>query len=171
MRRPAFVTLALISIALPLGPAVQEPQGPTTIFVVRHAEKGPEPDDPGLTEKGGRRALELARALQDARVSALFATEYKRTQQTLAPLARALGTTPVLLDAADLNGLVARLRALPPGSRAVVASHSNLVHVIVERLSGVKVAQLADTDYDRLFVVTVGGTGSGSAVALRFGEP
>jgi len=173
MRRPVLATLAAIGLIFPVSSIAQAPSTspPITIFVVRHAEKGPEPDDPALTEKGNRRAAELARVLQDARVSTLFATQYKRTQLTLAPLARALGTTTAILDAADVNGLVAKLQALPPGSRAAVASHSNLVHLIVERLSGAKVTELRDTDYDRMYVVTVGGPGIGSTAVLRYGEP
>ena len=76
-----------------------------------------------------------------------------------------------MISATNLDSLVARLGSLPPGSRAVVASHSNLVHLIVERLSGVKVAPLTDVDYDRLAVVTVTGAGKGEAVVLRYGEP
>ena len=168
MRHRSMATLLLL-FALPLS---HWPTGalPTTVFVVRHAEKGPEPEDPGLTDEGRRRAVELARVLQDARINALFATQFKRTGETLAPLAAALRTKPVLLAAADLNGLIARLQALPPGSRAVVASHSNLVHLIVARLSGIRLPQLTDADYDRLFVVTITGKGTGSAVVLRFGE-
>ena len=57
----------------------------------------------------------------------------------------------------------------PDGSRAVVASHSNLVHLIVERLAGVKLTPLTDADYDRLVVVTL-QDGRGEVVVLKYGE-
>lgn len=168
MQRRAFLaSLLLVAAPLPLG-RFAEPA--VTVFIVRHAEKGPEPDDPGLTEKGRRRAAELARVLGDARPTALFVTEFKRTQETLAPVAALLGIEPVKLGAGDMDGLIARLQALPAGSRAVVASHSNLVHLIVARLAGVEVPPLTDADYDRLFVVTRTGTGTGSVLTLRYGE-
>ena len=158
-------------LLLPAAPLPRPAPLPTTIFIVRHAEKATDdPRDPSLTEAGRRRAVELARVLQDARITALFATEFKRTRETLAPLAEALGTQPVLLAAADLTGLVQGLEALPPGSRAIVASHSNLIHQIVARLTGTELVQLTEADYDRLFVVTVTATGIGSVVVLRFGE-
>ena len=167
MRRRSLLALFCLSA---LGSGVTAQPAPLTVFVVRHAEKGPEPTDPGLTEAGKRRAEELARALKEVGVSALFATEFKRTQETVAPLSAASGVQPTLLPARDVAGLVAALRALPAGSRAVVASHSNLVHLIVAELSGAKVPELSDLDYDRLVVVTVTGHGQGSAVVLRYGE-
>ena len=167
MMRRLAVALSLLVPTVSL--AAQD--APLTVFVVRHAEKGPETADPSLTEAGQRRAAALTRTLTDTRVSALFASEFKRAQETLAPLARATGLTTVVVPAGKMDELIAQLRALPPGSRAVVASHSNLVHLIVERLSGQKVPVLTDVDYDRMVVVTVQGDGKGQALVLRYGEP
>jgi broad specificity phosphatase PhoE len=166
MLRMLVAALTLVTLAAP----IQAQAAPVTVFVVRHAEKGPENPDPSLTPVGQARAAALARTLGDARVTALFASEFKRTQETLAPLGTAVGVTTTVVPAVDMDGLVARLRALPPGSRAVVASHSNLVHLIVEKLSGVKVPALTDLDYDRLVVVTLSGDGKGEAVVLKYGE-
>lgn len=167
MLRRLVVALSLLVPTTSL--AAQDAQ--LTVFVVRHAEKGPENPDPSLTEAGQRRAAALARTLTDTRVAALFASEFKRTQETLAPLARANGLTPTVVPAGKMDDLIAVLRGLPPGSRAVVASHSNLVHLIVERLSGQKMPMLTDADYDRLVMVTTTGDGKGQAVVFRYGEP
>ncbi len=72
-----------------------------TVFLVRHAERadsspGTSPTmaaDPDLSAAGRARADHLAEALKDAKITAIFATEFKRTQQTAAPLAKALGLT------------------------------------------------------------------------------
>jgi broad specificity phosphatase PhoE len=145
---------------------------PITVFLVRHAEKATDdPRDPSLSEAGRRRAGELARVLSDGGVTALFATEYRRTRETLAPLAARTGLPTTIIGAGSLDSLVARLQALPPGSRVAVASHSNLVPLIVARLTGVEVKPLTDADYDRLYVVTLTGPGVGTAVVLRYGEP
>ncbi|NOT10167.1 MAG: histidine phosphatase family protein [Gemmatimonadales bacterium] len=166
MRRSLFAAFLLCAPIV----AASAQSAPVTIFVVRHAEKGPENPDPALTAAGERRAGALARTLTGAGVTALFATEFKRTQGTIAPLAAALQLTPTIIPARETDRLVAALKALPAGSRAVVASHSNLVHLIVERVSGVKVPELTDADYDRLVVVTLGADGRGQAVVLRYGE-
>lgn len=168
MQRRAALAL-LFACSLGVGGARAQ-SAPLTVFVVRHAEKGPEVPDPSLNEAGRKRAAELARVLVDARVTALFVTEFKRTQETLAPVASMNGLTPVRLLARDVDALIEQLWALPPGSRAVVATHSNLVHVIVQRLTGVVMDQLTDLDYDRLVVVNVTGKEKGTASVLRYGD-
>jgi broad specificity phosphatase PhoE len=167
LRRAGLALLFVCSAGASAAPAQS---APVTVFLVRHAEKGPEVPDPSLTEVGRRRAAELARVLSDAHVTALFTTEFKRTQETLSPLAAASGVTPVHLLARDVDILIEDLRKLSPGTRAVVATHSNLIHVIAQRLTGVTLPPLTDLDYDRLVVVTVTGKAKGAAVVLRFGE-
>jgi broad specificity phosphatase PhoE len=142
-----------------------------TVVVVRHAEKGAEGTDPSLTPAGVGRAEALSRALQDVKVSALFATEYKRTQETVRALEQRLGVGVTVVPARAVDSLVARIQALPPGAAAVVASHSNLVHVIVQRLSGVTIPELTEADYDRMAVVTMTGPGKGTVLVLRYGAP
>lgn len=166
-RRTVLALLLACAAGFRTGPAQT---APLTVFIVRHTEKGPEVRDPSLTNAGRRRATELARVLGDVGVNALFVTQFRRTQETLAPLARRTGLTPTLLDARDVDGLIEALGALPPGSRAVVASHSNLVHLIVARLTGVQIPELTDVDYDRLVVVTVISKEQGTAVVLHYGE-
>ena len=51
-------------------------------------------NDPDLSDVGRTRAQALATALKDAGVTAIFVTEYKRTQQTAEPLAKLLGIQP-----------------------------------------------------------------------------
>jgi 2,3-bisphosphoglycerate-dependent phosphoglycerate mutase len=167
MIRRLAVALALL---VPAASLVAQ-DAPLTVFVVRHAERAPGNPDPPLSEAGQRRATALVKTLTDVRVTALFVSEFKRTQETLAPLGRAAGLTAVVVPAGKMDSLIVLLRALPPGSTAVVSSHSNLVHLIVERLSGQKVPLLTEADYDRMVVVTVQGEGKGQALVLRYGEP
>jgi broad specificity phosphatase PhoE len=162
--------LALILLLTIAGRADAQ-TAPTTIFLVRHAEKGPENPDPSLTPAGQRRATALAGILRDAKISAVFTSEFKRTRETLSPVAEAMHLTPTVIPAGKLDSLVSSIQGLPPGSRAAVASHSNLVHLIAERLTGAKLPMLTDADYDRLIVLTITGKGTGEAVVLRYGEP
>ena len=89
--------LSLLLACLAASPAAAQ----HTIFLVRHAERadttpGTSPTmaaDPDLSEAGRARAESLATALKDAKITAIYATKYKRTQQTAAPLAKALGLT------------------------------------------------------------------------------
>jgi len=133
-----------------------------TIFVVRHAERSDTTagapammaTDPDLSEAGRTRAASLAAMLKDANVGAIFVTEFKRTQQTAAPLVKVLGITPVVVPAKDTAALVGRLKKV--GANALVVGHSNTVPAIVTALGVATPVAVADTEYDNLFIVTLG---------------
>ena len=58
----------------------------TTVIVVRHAEKVDHSTNPNLSPEGFERAERLSNLLRYTNVKALFATQFKRTQQTLVPV-------------------------------------------------------------------------------------
>src|ERR1700726_58877 len=94
MKRFFFYSLLLSLVA---SIAAAQP----TIFIVRHAEKADATKDPDLSEAGRHRAEYLAKMLKDANISAIYATEFKRTQQTAAPLAKALSLSVMTLPPGD----------------------------------------------------------------------
>ena len=70
-----------------------ESQATTTVIFVRHADRvAGQDENPGLSLAGQQRAEELARVLADvdvvAGVDAIFATQYRRTQETAEPLSK-----------------------------------------------------------------------------------
>lgn len=170
-----------------LRPAAQDAapgaaRGPVTVLVLRHAEKdASDPGDanPGLSEAGRARAEALARLLGEARVTHLYASEYRRTQETVAPLAERVGREVEVVSARG-PAQVEALRALPPGSVAVVAGHSNTVPALVRALGGGELEGLvpsaygpilAEESYDRLFLVVLARGGEpGAALELRYGD-
>lgn len=172
MRARLLVVLVVaLASGLCLPAAAQSDGDPITVFVVRHAEKGPGDPDPSLSAAGVARAQALAHALGDAGITQIYVSEFKRTQETGAPLAARLGIAATQMGARDVAGLVAGLRALPAGTRALVVSHSNLVPAIVEGLTGQAVGELTDADYDRLYVATVRASAPGQVWYLHFGAP
>src|SRR5437868_13626491 len=88
-------TLVLfLSIFVAVSVASAEP----FIVIVRHAEKAAnDPKDPDLSPAGRARAEMLARILLNAEITAIFATEFKRTQETAEPTAKMSGLTPVIV--------------------------------------------------------------------------
>ncbi|HJN73478.1 MAG TPA: histidine phosphatase family protein [Myxococcota bacterium] len=60
---------------------------PVVVWAVRHAEKEPEGDDPGLTDEGAERALALVEVMAEIPITAVYATEKARTQETCQPTA------------------------------------------------------------------------------------
>jgi broad specificity phosphatase PhoE len=135
-----------------------------TIFLVRHAEradtetlKGAPPPtgaDPSLSAAGQTRAAALASMLKDATITTIFVTEFKRTQETAAPLAKALGIKPTTIAADDTAGLIARLKKI--AGNVLVVGHSNTVPEIVKALGVTTPVSIGDQDFDNLFLVTAG---------------
>jgi phosphohistidine phosphatase SixA len=133
-----------------------------TIFLVRHAEradmvKGAPPAmaaDPGLSAAGQARAASLAAMLKDAGISAIFVTEFKRTRETAAPLAKTLGITPATIAADDAAKLVAELKQVT--GNALVVGHSNTVPDVIKALGVSARVAIGDEDFDNLFIVTAG---------------
>jgi broad specificity phosphatase PhoE len=125
----------------------------STVFIVRHAEKADATKDPDLSEAGRARAEALAKMLKDANITAIYATEFKRTQQTAAPLAKALGITVTTLPAEDSASLIAKLRAL--NSNSLVVGHGNTIPDLIKALGISEPINIGDNDYDNLFVVVL----------------
>jgi broad specificity phosphatase PhoE len=152
--------------------ALQSADKPTTVILVRHAEKssptqsmGQASGDVDLSDAGKKRAECLANILADANVRAVISTEFKRTQQTAAPLAAKLSVTPIVIKGADMEGLLAEIQK-HSGETILIAGHSNTVPAMVKRLGGGDYT-IKDEEYDRMFIVTL-ANGSASTVALRY---
>ena len=160
---------AAAAILLAVGPASAQV---TTVLVVRHAEKASSTaKDPHLSAAGKLRAKDLAHAAGAAGVTAIYATHFQRTQETVAPLAALLHLTPVVKNADLTEELVQEIKSTRPGQTVLVCGHSDTVPDIVKRLSGVVVDPIPDTRFDGLYVVTLNQDETGRATRVRYGKP
>jgi broad specificity phosphatase PhoE len=158
---------ALLALLLFPTLATAQATDAVTVFVVRHAERESSESDSPLSEVGKGRAERLMEMLKDAGITHAFSTEFVRTRETVAPLAARLGLTATVVPGRDLNTLISALQALAPGSRALVAGHSNTINQIAGRLSATEIPDLPETEYDRLYVVTI-FEGKVSMVLMRY---
>lgn len=149
MKRFAFTVACLLLL---LQPAFAQ----STIFLVRHAEKSTSGDgkDPDLSDAGHARAKALAAILKDARIAAIYVTEFKRTQQTAEPLAAAAGIKPTIVPGKDTADLVKKLKA--ESGDSLVVGHSNTIPEILKALGIAEPPPIGDSDYDNLFILTPG---------------
>lgn len=130
----------------------------TTLYLVRHAEKAVDgTDDPDLAEAGRARAEKLAGMLKNEKIGRLYATSYKRTQQTLKPLADHLGLDIRRYNHRDglaLDSMIAECR----GKVAVIAGHSNSTPRLANRLIGNDVyPDFDESDYTRILKLRITG--------------
>jgi len=149
------------SAPAPQGEREGPPPRPRTIVFLRHAEKAAEGgEDPGLSERGRRRALEVARLLGESRPRAVYASSFQRTQATVAPLAERAGLELEVVPAAAHERIVEACQALEDGGVLVVCGHSNTVPKLVRALGGEPrgldaKGNLPDDAYTRLYLLTL----------------
>jgi 2,3-bisphosphoglycerate-dependent phosphoglycerate mutase len=127
------------------------------VFIVRHAEKGnPGSKDPELSVQGQKRAEALANILKDSQITAVFVTEFKRTQETAAATARAAHVSPTVLPANDIGVLVEKLRNL--NGNALVVGHGNTIPDLLKALGIATAVSIPEDDYAEIFAVLGGNT-------------
>lgn len=152
----SLVVAALLCLTLPVPAAAQQ-----LVYLVRHAERADggagagammSETDPPLSKPGEERAARLAAMLADARVTAIYATEYRRTQDTAKPLAARLGLTVLSNPARDGDALIAKLKKDHAGDVVLVVGHSNSIPALIKALGGQEIT-IRDDEYDNLFVV------------------
>jgi phosphohistidine phosphatase SixA len=157
-------------LALP-APGCSRPAatGVTTVFLVRHAEKQLDSQDPDLTEAGSQRALALARTLRSVPLDAIYSTDTHRTRQTAAPVAERRLLEVELYDKEDLARVVMKIRSAP--GRYLVVGHSNTTPDLVTRLGGDPGAAIDEaSEFDRLYVLMLNPDGSVVTLLLRYGD-
>ena len=130
-------------------------QAGPVVFIVRHAEKANSGGkDPELSVKGQKRAEALANILKDSEITSVFVTEFKRTQETAAPTARAAHVNPTVVSANDIGALVEKLRAL--NGNALVVGHGNTIPDLLKALGISTPVNIPEDDYTEIFAVLPG---------------
>jgi 2,3-bisphosphoglycerate-dependent phosphoglycerate mutase len=179
-RRRRRIQVIIIYSAIAVGLAwFFELQATTTVIFVRHAEKALVPaDNPGLSEAGKQRAAELARQLVDADVvpglgvDAIYSTAYRRTEETVQPVATALSLPIIPYDASNTTSIMDEIVREHKGKIVLVVGHSNTVPALIFNMgASKKVPEIHENEYDNMYVVSIPWFGKTKTVRLRYGEP
>jgi 2,3-bisphosphoglycerate-dependent phosphoglycerate mutase len=177
-RRRRRMQVIVIYTAIAIGLAwFFESQATTTVIFVRHAEKAAMPvDDPGLSPAGERRVAELTRQLRDADViqgiDAVYATPFRRTEETARPIAEALDLPLSNYDVADTEAIMERIVKVHKGKIILVVGHSNTLPALIGNMGASKrVPPIAENEYDNIYIVSIPWFGKTKTIRLRYGEP
>ncbi|WP_165852062.1 phosphoglycerate mutase family protein [Mucilaginibacter terrenus] len=135
----------------------------TTIWVVRHAEKDAatvqNPNDPGLSPEGRKRADALAKLLKREKIKAIYVTKYKRTAETARPLAEQAKILPRVYGD-SLRTFAATILKNFAGNNVLVVGHSNTVMQLLDAFGAeMPFETLDEDDYDMVFKITVTDSG------------
>ncbi|MGD9630051.1 MAG: histidine phosphatase family protein [Pyrinomonadaceae bacterium] len=127
-----------------------------TIVLVRHAEKvDATSQDPELSEAGKQRAERLVKVGGKYRPGAFYSTNFKRTRDTLAPLAAKRRKTVEIYDArkpADLLDTIMKSKI----KRHIVSGHSNTVPGLANLITSKDIFKnLDETEYGVMWVIRI----------------
>lgn len=135
----------------------QQQEVATKIFIVRHGEKKTG-KDPLLTAEGNARAGDLMRALQSEGIQKIYVSQYRRTQNTGDSLRVQLKIDTVHYAADTVcDKLVSAIMEHGDfGKTILIIAHSNTIPQIIRKfgVADYPYGDLADNDYDNLFVIT-----------------
>lgn len=136
-----------------------------TLIFVRHAEKADDGTrNPPLTKKGEDRAERIMNILKKTypEVHAVYSTEYKRTELTALPTAKAFDLEIQSYDPRASKVFIKKLLKDHPGEVVLIVGHSNTTPVLVNMVLGQdKFQQLDESAYDEIFVVSSKEVGKG----------
>ncbi|MFQ5635871.1 MAG: histidine phosphatase family protein [Gammaproteobacteria bacterium] len=175
-RRRIIVSAAFLAFALTLA-WIFESQATTTVVFVRYAELAdPGRDNPGLSPAGRARAEELARAIGEidviAGVDAIFATQFRSTQETAEPLAERLQIPVQVVDSGNVDGLERMILKEYKGRIVLVISDREAIPALIQAFHGSKrLPPMADGEHDILYVVSIPWYGKVKTLRLKFGAP
>jgi 2,3-bisphosphoglycerate-dependent phosphoglycerate mutase len=136
-------------------------------FIVRHAEKatltkdsaGMMANNPPLSEPGKVRAFVLRDELKDDKITHIFSTNTIRTTATVQPLSEQIAVPVTIYSSSrdSMDALIGKVKTLK--GNTLIVGHSNTVDDLVNKLTGRNdvAGDLADSDYDNLFIVTKKG--------------
>ena len=132
-----------------------------TYYVVRHAERATAApnmsSDVPLSDEGKQRAENLKNLLHTKKVSEIFSTNTLRTRSTVQPTADYFQLKTQLYGPRPDSAFIQSLKTKK--KNVLVVGHSNTVDDIVNMLCGNQQVpgDLAETEYDNLFIVTKKG--------------
>lgn len=141
----------------------------TTFILVRHAEKAADGSkDPDLTDAGVARSRRLVEALANQKVDAIYSTPYKRTRNTVTPLAQAKGLVVTEYEP-NKKEVMDKILADHKGGTVLVVGHSNTIPWTANYLLGKnEVSDFADDQYGNLLIVTVVKIADANLVRLTY---
>jgi broad specificity phosphatase PhoE len=140
------------------------------LFLVRHAERDASGGDAALlNQTGEQRAQCLARTLDRAGITQIYATEIKRTQQTAAPLAEELHLQPKIVPHDNVNELVRDLKAAG-SSKVLVIAHADTLPKIIAQLGAGSLPESRpnEQNYDYLVIIPMHDGKPQSLTVVRY---
>jgi phosphohistidine phosphatase SixA len=170
---PVWLTMLAVVCALGLAFVVYHSASTTVVILVSPAEKEASTiDDPPLSPDGEQRAQMLAQMLGEAtgvgRLDAIYVSDARHAQQTIAPLADRLGRRPIVIPGGDVGAIASRLAHGHDGGTVLFVGNASNIPQLVHELSGIEVGPSNDKEHDMLYIVSLPTFSRASVLRLRY---
>lgn len=128
----------------------------TTFILLRHAEKGNDgTEDPDLTPEGIARASRLSQFLSDVQIDGIYSTNYKRTRNTVTPLATSKSLQVASYEAFK-DKEIERILQVHRGGTIVMCGHSDNIPWTANLLLGKETfKEFNPSEYGVILIVSV----------------
>lgn len=146
--------------------AIGMAQETTTIYLIRHAEKADNGENPELSEAGKERTKKWGAYFENKNISTYYTTAFKRTILTASLTASYMSALPepgtsretrfMTYDPNDFS--LKKIAEENTGKSIVVVGHSNTVPKYINDILGKKVyADISEGEYGNLFIIKITG--------------
>ena len=164
MKPLLFLLFAVFSLSISQTAAQNNTQKTTsenqvsTIILIRHAEKAEaHSKDPSLSDRGKKRAEALVQLFKEMPIDSFYATPYKRTTETITPIAKANGKEVLSYNPSDKNSIAEMIQS-GKGKKIMIAGHSNTIPPMVNALIGKnEFTTMDENEYGKIWIVVFKG--------------
>jgi len=126
----------------------------TTYYFIRHAEKVDASKNPDLSTVGFERARLYDNIFAEIKFDAIYSTDYKRTLQTVTPIAATQKIAIKLYDPKTLS--IESFKKENGGKKVLIVGHSNSIPNFVNQIINQKIySDIADATFGNLYIVVV----------------
>jgi 2,3-bisphosphoglycerate-dependent phosphoglycerate mutase len=154
-----FQFLVIALVLLLAGQATAQKR--KTIILIRHAEKDTseftDQMNPSLSAAGKERSERLVKRIGKFRPGAIYSTDYKRTRETVEPLAKKRGKPIQIYDASKPRDLIDAIMKSEI-KRFVIVGHSNTIPPLANLLTGKELFKnLEDAEHSVIWIIRIRG--------------
>jgi 2,3-bisphosphoglycerate-dependent phosphoglycerate mutase len=163
--RALFFLFCLISC---LTTAQDAAEKPTTLILIRHAERGNDgTNDPPLADAGYARANNLVSVLKNTDIQAVYSSNYKRTKFTVGPIAQTKKLETKIYEPMKEDEMK-KILSDNKGKTILMVGHSNTTPWTANFLTGSNLENFADTDYGNILIITFWDFGKTTMTWLNY---
>ncbi len=144
--------------------------GSTSFFLLRHAEKEKEGENPGLTAAGTKRAERLADIFKSENLDRVYTTFFQRTIKTIEPVTNMMGIFYNAYQPNDMKTFSETILKNDQGKKVLIVGHSNTTMTLINLLSFQpnKYQTIPETEFDHLYLVQISAKGERTVVKMKY---